>query len=74
VLELLLAPVTVALPPGVDIPDWGGAHDWRRGAADLEAYAQSGLPATTMGRPIDADPLFFASALAAGSVGVGSLD
>jgi hypothetical protein len=74
VLELLLVPVTVALPPGVDVPDWGRAHDWRGGAAELEAYARSGLPATTMGRRLEADPLFFAAALAAGSVAAASWD
>ncbi len=68
VLELLLAPVTVALPPGVEPPDWGRAHTWRPAAADLDGYAASGLPATTMGRRLDEDPLFFAAALAAGAI------
>ncbi len=68
VLELLLRAVTVALPPGVEAPAWGGLHTWRRGEADLDGYAASGLPATTMGRSIDVDPLFFAAALAAGSL------
>ena len=66
VLELLLAPVTVARPAGVAVPDWGARHDWRTAAADLAGYAASGLPATTMGRSIDDDPLFFAAALVAG--------
>jgi hypothetical protein len=100
VLDLLLAPVTVALPQGIRSPtgrdlgsglravfgggapaapaldfDLGDArpariarHDWRRAPVDLPGYAASGLPAETMGRPLAADPLFFASALAAGSV------
>ncbi len=100
VLDLLLAPVTVALPQGVRSPtgrdlgsglravfgggqsappaldfDLGDArpariarHDWRRAPVDLPGYAASGLPAQTMGRPLATDPLFFASALAAGSV------
>lgn len=66
VLELLLAPVTVAVPAGVAIPDWGARHDWRTAEADLAGYAASGLPATTMGRSIDDDPTFFAAALVAG--------
>ena len=100
VLDLLLAPVTVALPQGIRSPtgrelgsglravfgggqpaapaldfDLGDArpariarHDWRRAPVDLPGYAASGLPAETMGRPLAADPLFFAAALAAGSV------
>ena len=44
----------------------GDRHDlWVREVA-LEEYAASGLPATTMGRPLDQDRLFFAAALAAG--------
>jgi hypothetical protein len=68
VLELLLAPVTVALPPGVETPAWGTPHTWRQGPADLDGYAASGLPATTMGRTLAEDPLFFAAALAAGAL------
>jgi len=99
VLDLLLAPVTVALPQGVrspsgrelgaglraafgeqpagraalqfDLRDARPArvarHDWRRAEVDLPGYAASGLPADTMGRPLAADPLFFAAALAGGS-------
>ncbi len=33
---------------------------------DLDGYAASGLPARTMGRTIEEDPLFFAAPLAAG--------
>jgi hypothetical protein len=97
VLDLLLEPVTVALPAGMRTPVgaelraglgavFGEAarirplepalevqrparitrHDWRRAAVDLPGFADSGLPAVTMGRPIAEDPLFFASALAGG--------
>jgi hypothetical protein len=41
-------------------------HDIAVTTVDLDGYAESGLPATTMGRPIAEDPLFFAAALAAG--------
>jgi Protein of unknown function (DUF3866) len=44
----------------------GGRHDLAVEPVDLDGYAASGLPTTTMGRPIDDDPLFFAAALAAG--------
>jgi hypothetical protein len=43
-----------------------GRHDLAVESIDLDGYAASGLPATTMGRPIAADPLFFAAPLAAG--------
>ncbi len=43
-------------------------HDWRRTAVDLPGYAGSGLPTETEGRPLAADPLFFAAALAGGTV------
>jgi len=70
VLELLLAPVTVALP--LECLDTSAPrasrHEWRGVAVDLDAYAASGLSAETMGRPLDEDPLFFAAALAAGVV------
>jgi hypothetical protein len=66
VLDLLLRPVVVARPPGLDAPD--GPHDWREGAADLDGYVASGLPARTMGRSPAEDPAFFAAGLAAGSV------
>jgi Protein of unknown function (DUF3866) len=44
----------------------GGRHDIAVERIDLDGYAASGLPATTMGRSIAEDPLFFAAALAAG--------
>lgn len=71
VLDLLLAPVNVALPTG---HLFGGAqgkdnkHLWHNASVDLDSYAASGLPTDTMGRSLEEDPLFFASALAAGSV------
>ncbi|MGH2966114.1 MAG: DUF3866 family protein [Solirubrobacterales bacterium] len=42
-------------------------HDVIVEPVDLEGYAASGLPARTMGRAIEEDPLFFAAALAAGA-------
>jgi Protein of unknown function (DUF3866) len=44
----------------------GGRHDIAVQPIDLDGYAASGLPSTTMGRSIEEDPLFFAAALAAG--------
>jgi Protein of unknown function (DUF3866) len=73
VLELVLTDVVVALPPDVDAPEWGRRHDWRAGGADLAGYAASGLPASTMGRTLERDRLFFAAALAGGDVLVGML-
>lgn len=62
VLDLLLAPVVVAIPES----EWPGdeRHDWRAFAVDLDGYAASGLPTRSMGRE---DPLFFAAALAGGA-------
>jgi hypothetical protein len=75
VLELLLAPVTVALPAGVDgergdsEPAAAHAqHDWRRVPVELTGFAESGLPAETMGRGMQEDPLFFGAALAGGAI------
>jgi hypothetical protein len=44
-----------------------GRHDLVVERVDLGGYAASGLPASTMGRDLDEDPLFFAAALAAGA-------
>jgi hypothetical protein len=66
VLELLLAPVTVALPEGQEEGPVPERHDAQLQPADLEGYRESGLPARTMGRGLDDDPLFFAAGLAAG--------
>jgi hypothetical protein len=78
VLDLLLAPVTIAVPNAGGDSDYAeiaatlssaadSRHHLTEGAADLDAYAASGLPTTTMGRPLPEDRLFFAAALAAGT-------
>lgn len=72
VLELLLAAVTVAVPPGEALdeapldgpPAATGRHEWLERPADLDGYLATGLPSRSMGRE---DPMFFAAALAAGS-------
>jgi hypothetical protein len=72
VLDLLLAPVDVAVPAGEEVVAAAlelaaaGRHRLRVAGADLAGYAGSGLPRTTMGRDIDEDRLFFAAPLAAG--------
>jgi hypothetical protein len=71
VLALMLRPALVALPPGIQ-PDLG-EHEARQGAADLDGYRDSGLPARTMGRSIDEDELFFRASLAGGSVLAGTI-
>lgn len=43
-----------------------GRHDLSVEPIDLGGYESSGLPATTMGRTLAEDPLFFAAPLAAG--------
>ena len=65
VLDLLLASVTVALPQGQPVPD--ARHDYRTVAVDVGAYPG---PTTAMGRE---DPLFHASALAAGTALAGMI-
>jgi hypothetical protein len=61
-LELALVPMVVA--HAGERPRAGrGRHEWRRGGADLDAFAASGLAAG-----LEDDPPFFAAALAAGSV------
>jgi hypothetical protein len=75
VLDLLLEPVTVALPAstfsslplGAERPERITRHDWRRTSVDLPGFAACGLPAATMGRGLTEDPLFFAAALAGGA-------
>jgi uncharacterized protein DUF3866 len=72
VLELLLAPVDVAVP--TEFPDAAAElesareerHHLHLASADLDGYAASGLPTTTMGRSLAEDPMFFAAPLAAG--------
>lgn len=51
----------------------GGRHDIAVEPIDLDGYAASGLPSSTMGRSIEQDPLFFASALAAGRALAGTV-
>jgi hypothetical protein len=79
VLELLLAPVTLPVPPGMarfaPMDGIGADLDAARArghavverAVDVDGYRASGLPTRTMGRTLDEDRLFFAAALAAGS-------
>jgi hypothetical protein len=78
VLELLLKPVTLAVPPGArlfaEMDGIGAALDAARARGhalveapvDVEGYRASGLPTRTMGRSLDEDRLFCAAALAAG--------
>lgn len=80
VLELLLAPVTVALPegqPGIAaqvkaIRAPGGQHLIRLARPDLDGYTAAGLPQRTMGRDLDEDRLFFEAPLAAGNIAAGA--
>ncbi len=72
VLELLLAPVEVAVPEGEAriisaLDEAPGKHQLRIAATDLPAYEATGLPTRTMGRNSAEDPLFFLAALAAGN-------
>jgi hypothetical protein len=73
VMKMLLGPVEVAVPAGNPVPTaiLAQAAAWRHrlheAPADVAGYAASGLPAQTMGRTIEEDPLFFAAPLAAGA-------
>jgi hypothetical protein len=73
VMSLLLAAVQVPVPAGEALPiailaeACGWRHSLREEPVDLAGYAASGLPARTMGRGIEEDPLFFAAPLAAGA-------
>lgn len=86
VLQLLLAPVEVALPHAshafapathdatpAQVVERSG-HSWREHETDLDGYRASGLPARTMGRSIDEDVPFFAAALACGTALAHRLD
>jgi hypothetical protein len=76
VLELLLGGVGIAIPETSAAGSneakhqltqaAGERHHLRYALVDLEGYAASGLPTTTMGRDLREDPLFFAAPLAAG--------
>jgi len=70
VLDLLLAPVDVAVPKeATEVISTleNGNHRLRPVPVDLEGYGASGLPSKTMGRCLAEDPLFFAAPLAAGA-------
>jgi hypothetical protein len=73
VLQLLLGAVQVPVPANEPVPiavlatAAGWRHHLRETPVDLPGYAASGLPARTMGRTLEQDPLFFAAALAAGA-------
>ncbi len=76
-LELLLAAVDVAVPEGAtDAASQietasGHRHRLKQAPVDLDGYASSGLPASTMGRQLADDPLFFEAPLAAGALVAG---
>jgi len=72
VLGLLLRPVVVALPEGLD-GEVDERHVVSRAPADLDGYERSGLPVRTMGRDLRDDPSFFAASLSAGRVLAGML-
>ena len=71
-LQMLLAPVAIPVPAGDPVPiailatAAGWRHRLTEAQADLPGYTSSNLPAQTMGRTIEEDPLFFAAALASG--------
>ena len=73
VLKMLLAPVEIPVPAGNPVATavLAEAAAWRHRLhelpADLAGYSRSGLPAQTMGRTLEEDPLFFAAPLAAGA-------
>ncbi len=72
VLQMLLAPVEIPVPASDPIPiailatAAGWRHRLTEAQANLPGYTSSNLPARTMGRSIEEDPLFFAAALASG--------
>jgi hypothetical protein len=71
VLDLLLAPVDIAIPenePEIAAALKNSPHRVHQVPADLEGYAATDLPKTTMGRSLQDDPLFFAAPLAAGTL------
>ena len=73
VMQLLLGGVEVPVPSSEPVPiavlatAAGWRHRLLEETVDLAGYTASGLPARTMGRGIDEDPLFFAAPLAAGA-------
>jgi hypothetical protein len=72
VMQLLLGGVGVPVPSSEPIPiavlatAAGWRHRLHEAPVDLKGYEASGLPARTMGRTLQEDPLFFAAALASG--------
>jgi hypothetical protein len=74
VMRMLLAGIEVAVPAGEPVAAAqlaeaaGWRHRLREASPDLAGYAAAELPARTMGRSIEKDPLFFAAPLAAGKV------
>jgi hypothetical protein len=78
VMRMLLGGVEVAVPAGEPVAiarlaeACGWRHRLREAPADLAGYAAAKLPAETMGRSIEDDPLFFAAPLAAGRALVAS--
>jgi hypothetical protein len=72
VLQLLLGAVEIPVPSNEPVPiailatAAGWRHHLREAPVDLAGYAATGLPAKTMGRSLEQDPLFFAAPLAAG--------
>jgi hypothetical protein len=73
VLELLLGGVGVPVPTdnsaiAAKLAEAAGdRHELHEAQPALAGYSASGLPARTMGRDIEQDPLFFAAPLAAGA-------
>jgi hypothetical protein len=74
VLQLLLAPITVAIPEGTDDASSqieaasANRHRLEQVPVNLDAYAAAGLPTSTMGRQLPDDPLFFEAPIAAGTL------
>lgn len=72
VVAMLLGAVEIAVPADNEevataLGEAGdGRHALRAVRVELDGYAAANLPARTMGRDIDEDPLFFEAALAAG--------
>lgn len=73
VMQLLLGAVEIPVPGNEPVPiailatAAGWRHHLREAPVDLPGYAAAGLPAKTMGRSLEEDPLFFAAPLAAGA-------
>src|SRR4051812_15479182 len=63
VLSLLLAQAVVGTPTGERVST-DDRHEWRVVDTDVDAYAATGLPATTMGRTLEQDRAFFSAAIA----------